>query len=346
MGIIRVGGYPMDLAMTEEHSFPGEATEYPVEQGADISDHIRELPPEITLECIVSDTPSGLIAGDPTRRDLADNPLTEEDLLASRQGLSPPVPLPSADALSKLREMKALGKPITVETSLGAFASMAFIDLTVPRDKDKNNGLFFTAKFKKVTIVSNKRTRTRVRSNMANGSGTANKAGKPLPIYDKLKWYHGTPPGSPWRSPNPITLVTVRYNKPTGVPDNQMKTYLGEIFRYEQLGYINKTIVFTQGIDNVEITGDQLAALIKDLQRDRRDMDAAHERDLVRQNNAGDPRRGPDGKLLPSGRKALPPGVDSTRWTVPTGPGTDISTQPRELPSTVNDIPSGPRING
>lgn len=345
MGIIRVGGYPMDLAMAEEHSFPGEATEYPVEQGADISDHIRELPPEITLECIVSDTPSGLIAGDPTRRDLADNPLTEEDLLASRQGLSPPVPLPSADALAKLREMKALGKPITVETSLGAFASMAFIDLTVPRDKDKNNGLFFTAKFKKVFIVSNKRTRTRVRSNMANGSGTANKAGKPLPIYSKVKWYHGSPPGSKWISPNPIEIITVRYNKPVGVPPNQLKTYLDEIFAYAKIGYVGGTIVFTD-VKDVQLTGDRLDAFIKDLQRDRRDMDTARERELFRENHVGDPRRGPDGKLLPSGRKTLPPGIDSTRWTVPTGPSSDIATQSDEFPQTFDTIPSGPGIEG
>ena len=65
--MIVIDGFPMDLALSEEHRFPGEVTSYPVEQGADISDHIRTLPEEITLECIVSDTPIGEVATDATR---------------------------------------------------------------------------------------------------------------------------------------------------------------------------------------------------------------------------------------------------------------------------------------
>src|ERR1051325_4015191 len=170
MGLIRINGYPMDLCMREVHKFPGEATDYPVESGADISDHIREMPDEITLtDCIVSDTPIGEVATDPSRQ--------------PDPGPDGAVLLPSAAAYAKLRDIKALRKPVTVETSLGAFASMAFLDLEITVEPKRNPGgrlgpdgkplpgaLWFTASFKKITTVTNQRTKVRTRTNLANGS--------------------------------------------------------------------------------------------------------------------------------------------------------------------------------
>src|SRR5690348_607819 len=112
MGLVRINGFPMDLSISEEHSFPGEVTERPVEEGSDFGDHIRDLPEEITLECIVSDLPTGDIANDPTR-----------------QPAGADTALPSADALAKLRELKAAKQRVTIETSIGVFESMAFLDL-------------------------------------------------------------------------------------------------------------------------------------------------------------------------------------------------------------------------
>lgn len=268
MGLIRIGGFPMDLVMTEGHKFPGEATDYPVEAGADISDHIRELPEEITLtDCIVSDTPSGIVATDPTRQ--------------PEPGPDGTVPLPSQAALAKLRDLKALRKPLTVETSLGAFASMAFIDLDVPVDAKRGPGgrldkdgkpvpgaLFFTATFKRVTIVSNQRTKVRVRTDLANGTkGVKAVVGKAIEIDGAVLWMHGgPPPGGPWVPGMKVETVLVQYSKSIGATHDQRVVAMrgvdpgSPLIRY----------FYAEGPnDGQEVTGFARLDLVNDLRRDR-----------------------------------------------------------------------------
>ena len=53
----RVGLVELDASLSESHSMNATVTEYPVEEGADIADHIRRQPDTITISGIVSDTP-------------------------------------------------------------------------------------------------------------------------------------------------------------------------------------------------------------------------------------------------------------------------------------------------
>lgn len=185
----------MDLAVSEEHGFPSEVTSHPVEQGPDISDHIRNLPEEITLESIVSDTPIGEVAADP-----------------SRQAAGPDAPLPSADALQKLREIRAARRPVTVETSLGTFENMALENLTVPRDAQKTGGLFFTATFRRMNLVTNKRTRRRVATPLAGAGGKAAAQKKALDAFKVVEtyfWRMGVHAGDPVRGLPAGTAGTV-----------------------------------------------------------------------------------------------------------------------------------------
>jgi len=228
MSLVRIGGPPplpsylMDLALSEEFSFPGEATKFPVEKGVDFTDHIRELPDEVTLECIVSDTPIGDVATDPTRQ-----PATGPDGTTSTA-------LPSAEALQRLRELKAARRPVRIETTLGTFTSMAFIDLNVPVSKDKSPGrsdpdpkkqrpgaLFFTAKFRKVVVTTNTRTKVRVRTSMA-GAGGQPKAkaviGKAAVADAVVEWKHDIAKG---RFIGIVSQVEVRYNRPPGLSKDE-----------------------------------------------------------------------------------------------------------------------------
>lgn len=168
--MIRINGYPIDLALTEDHSFESAVTEYPVESGADISDNIRNKPLEITLEGIVSDTPIGAIALDATRR------------VESGQAS------PSLDAYTRLLAIREAREPVTVETSLGKFEHMALTHLGVPRDRATGKALKFTVTFRQVRIVQN--TRVTVRVAVPNAGGKVNGGnrqpllgvnGKPVP---------------------------------------------------------------------------------------------------------------------------------------------------------------------
>lgn len=253
--LIRIDGYLMDLALSESFTFPGEVTKFPAEAGPDTSDHIRDLPPEIELECIVSDIPSALAESDPSRQV---DPVTGE------------FPLPSEDALVKLLDMKARRRPVTIETSLGTFPSMACEEIEVTRDKDKNNALFFKAKFKKFITINNTRQRVRVKTPMP--------AGKPLPknavsnavrIDDRIVWRHGNPPGAPFRfGVDNATVVSVQYGAKgfgTNPTPDERKAFGRDIIGHPQVRYFDDVPV---NGEFVEITGDRRRALIKDLLRD------------------------------------------------------------------------------
>lgn len=161
---VRIDGYPIDLAVTEEHKLEADVTTYPVEKGADIADHVRSKPAEVTLEGVVSDTPMGAIALDQSRVALADVKA-----------------LPSLDAFQRLKALQASPKLVTVETSLGKYESMVLTSLVVPRAKDTTKGLKFTVTFTQITLVEN--TRTTVRVAVPNAGGKKNLGNK-----ESKKW--------------------------------------------------------------------------------------------------------------------------------------------------------------
>lgn len=54
---------PFDLTMSEAHEATAEVTEHPVEQGANIADHVRQNPQTLSLEVYVTNTPSNDLGG-------------------------------------------------------------------------------------------------------------------------------------------------------------------------------------------------------------------------------------------------------------------------------------------
>lgn len=355
MSLVRIGGPPplpsylMDLAVSEEFSFPGEATKFPVEQGVEFTDHIRELPDEITLDCIVSDTPIGAVVDDPSRQ-----PVTNPDGTTSTA-------LPSTEALQRMRELKAARQPVRIETTLGVFTSMAFIDLTTTVNKDKSPGrvtpalraafgitlvpeqrqpgaLFFTAKFRKAVLVTNKRTKVRVRTNLAGAGGQSKIAGpRTINIGRIIQWRHGSPPGAPWHIPNIVEPVSVVYNTQTSVSPRDRIALMNEELSYEIVGagvsnnvneisgsgfitfFRQNNFLIASDPEEGRIVGADLIALHQDLRRDR---------DQLNSKTINDPRFQPGGVFAPTGaqnlgtgtRSNLPRGVDVSKWSIPSGP--------------------------
>lgn len=136
--MIWIDGYPIDAAISETHMLNSEVASDPVEKGAATSDHIRELPDEITLECIVSDTPMGAVAD---FRSDESNGAT-----------------PSMNAYERMKFIRKRAQPVTIITSLGTFESMALENFTVPRRAEDGEALRFSAKFKLFVEVENERT--------------------------------------------------------------------------------------------------------------------------------------------------------------------------------------------
>lgn len=166
--MITIGGYVVDAALSEDHSFDSEVTSFPVERGSNITDHIRQLPVSVTVEGIVSDTPVGRAGV--VRSGVA--ALQEEGLVES-------VPF-SAEALDTLLGIRDRGEPVTITTSLRVYENMALEKLSVPRDASTGAALRFTATFVQIRIVENRRTRVRTATPAGQGkSRSGNKPAKP-----------------------------------------------------------------------------------------------------------------------------------------------------------------------
>lgn len=163
--MITIDGYPLDLVESESHSLTAEVTEHPVESGSDVSDNVRNKPRELTLtNAIVSDTPIGVVAKDPSR-----SPTSGQ-------------PLPSKDAFARLEKIYEAREPVTIVTNLKKYDNMVMDQLTIPVDRKSAKALNFIAHFKQIRIVLNRRVTVAV----PNLVGRANLGQKTSSLWSRL----------------------------------------------------------------------------------------------------------------------------------------------------------------
>lgn len=180
---IMIGTYIIDAALTEEHNFDSDVTEYPVEQAGDGTDNIRPKPITVTIEGIVSDTPIGKMVD--IRVNQGDNGQLDFT--------------PSADALAALTAIRDARLPVPIVTSLKAYDNMAMTSLKIPRDAATGAALRFTADFQQIIFVTNNRTTVRVATPDAQRPrllGTGPRQAVIIPSK-LIIWRKGTPPGAP-----------------------------------------------------------------------------------------------------------------------------------------------------
>lgn len=133
--MIHIDGYPIDAALSQEPTFDADVTEYPVEKGADVTDHVQARPVILAVEGIVSDTPIGAVAD-----------------------LRPPGSTPSFDTRVRLFEIWNRREPVTVETETATYDNMVMQSFSVPEDGSTGEACRFRATFKQIRLVTNKRT--------------------------------------------------------------------------------------------------------------------------------------------------------------------------------------------
>lgn len=143
----------LDCTVSELHQADVEITEHPTEEGADVTDHVRPKPVQLTLEGIISNTP---INRTQARRvvDAQGTQLTTtslEDAIRGQVGYA-------EEAFVKLTEIKDEGRLITVVTPLKSYSNMVIRSLSVPRDARTGDALRFTAMLQEIRVVRNKTT--------------------------------------------------------------------------------------------------------------------------------------------------------------------------------------------
>ena len=128
-------------------------TEHPVESGANITDHIRPDPVQLSITGIVSDTPIG---SRQVQRSIevggASVQVTQQEPPSSATGFG-------RAAWAKLDAIRTAAKPVKVVTRDKTYESMALVSLSVPKEAKTGGALYFTAQFKQVRIVFNRSTK-------------------------------------------------------------------------------------------------------------------------------------------------------------------------------------------
>lgn len=133
--MIKIDHYAIDAALSEDHDLEAAVTEFPVEEGAAVTDHVRLKPRTVTIKGIVTNTPIGAVADFRGGSNL----------------------LPTEEALVVLEAIYEAKEEVTIETSLKTYDRMVLEKLSIPRDGSTGDALMFTATFRQVTIESNKR---------------------------------------------------------------------------------------------------------------------------------------------------------------------------------------------
>ena len=106
-------------------------TDFPVEDGANISDHAQQQPAVVTIRRLVSATPLRLFA------------------FGLRRGRARP-----RQAFEILVELQNTRELVRIVTDLRTYDNMALTNFSAPRRTDTKNALLFTATFREVRIVS------------------------------------------------------------------------------------------------------------------------------------------------------------------------------------------------
>ena len=129
----QIGRLELDATLSYTNKYTNEVTSFPVEDGSNISDHIRNKPFELTLTGFISDTPIKIKEG------LAD--LLVSGTRGSRVAAS----------YVELKNIWESRDVVDVITGLEVHSDMALVSLSVPRSPRDGHSMRFSATFRKIT---------------------------------------------------------------------------------------------------------------------------------------------------------------------------------------------------
>lgn len=132
----------VDASVSETHSFPATATNYPVEKGAAVADNVRAEPIRLRVEALIADFP------------LKSSGRQQVSVSGAQQVDRPAEQLRTSTAvLKKLRDIQERGVLVDVETGLREYKNMVLEGMEVPRDKSLKNAIRANLSFKQIRIV-------------------------------------------------------------------------------------------------------------------------------------------------------------------------------------------------
>lgn len=181
--------FKLDATLAQTHSMAAQATNFEVEDGADLSDHVINRGVRLNLRGVISDDPislteaaatlaSGIVGGNFIGGVVGavvagvGAKITSELLADSEKR--------SVDAYTQLRGVYENKSPLTIITGLTTYQNMIMERLTVPQTPATSNSLNFTASFRQIRIAVSEVISIDVDSTDANGVVPENNQGSSL----------------------------------------------------------------------------------------------------------------------------------------------------------------------
>lgn len=134
-----------DAVTRESPTFAAVATEHPVEEGADVSDHVRPKPVEVTLEVTLTDYPLSS-AGRGINGD-------SKAVVGGGIGTTPFVGR-SESALGILQRLKDTGAKVIIESGVRTYTGMVLTSIAAPRDRARYGAVKATLQFRQLLTVA------------------------------------------------------------------------------------------------------------------------------------------------------------------------------------------------
>lgn len=153
----------VDCMVNEKHSRKSQPTEFEVEDGSTVSDHVILKPFSLSLTGIISDTPINLAtlanSALTTAVSAVAPPLGVIGVAAGLSGVALAASLfgaknPSVQAYNQLLGLQEARKPFDVVTTLKRYANMWISDLGAPRAADTGRVLLFELELTQLLLVT------------------------------------------------------------------------------------------------------------------------------------------------------------------------------------------------
>lgn len=150
----QIAGLRIDATIEETHNRLADTTDFELEDGVTISDHVRLTPVTLNMNCFISDSPANYFG----IRGLSDITANIQNALLPGRFGDDEVPNAESrspiDAWSYLNTLWENRELIAVVTSLQVYRNMVLTTLTAPKSASTGRSLEFKATLKEVRIVT------------------------------------------------------------------------------------------------------------------------------------------------------------------------------------------------
>lgn len=150
------GGIEVDAILVEQFQLSSITTDHPVDLGADITDHIINLPRLYSLEAVVTDTPMGLLAAAQQIGNTVNAAYSfiKTNLLGGDDDEGTGGTSRSLAAFQALVELWRARQTFDIQTSLDLITDLAILDIQVMVDEETAGQLRFVVRMKQIRRVA------------------------------------------------------------------------------------------------------------------------------------------------------------------------------------------------